>query len=141
MAAPSLDDLPASFELYLRATTSLVAPSRPTARPWTGSPLISRRAPGVRSTRPAAFAVCAGKDFDARRDTALLTMLLDAGPRRSELLGMRLNDIDSEYGAVIVRGKGGRQRALPMATRPRWRLGRRRPRSRGHRRLSPNDRL
>jgi integrase len=113
MAAPSLDDLPASFELYLRATTSPVAPPRPTARPWTGSPLISRRPPSVRSTRPAAFAVCAGKDFDARRDTALLTMLLDAGPRRSELLGMRLNDIDSEYGARV-----GGNAPCPMATRP-----------------------
>jgi hypothetical protein len=36
------------------------------------------------------FAVCAGKDFEARRGTALLMMLLDAGPRRGELLGMRL---------------------------------------------------
>jgi site-specific recombinase XerD len=52
------------------------------------------------------FAVCTGKDSEARRDTALLMMmLLDAGPRRSELLGMRLADIDAEYGVVIVRGK------------------------------------
>ena len=36
----------------------------------------------------ALFAVCAGRDFDARGDTALLTMLLDAGPRRAELLGI-----------------------------------------------------
>jgi integrase len=63
------------------------------------------------------FAVCAGKDFDARRDTALLMMLLDAGPRRSELLGMRLDDIDPEYGVVIVRGKGGRMRALPYGNK------------------------
>jgi site-specific recombinase XerD len=62
----------------------------------------------------ALFGVCAGKDFEARRDTALLMVLLDAGPRRSELLGMRLEDLDFEYDVVRVVGKGGRERALPF---------------------------
>jgi site-specific recombinase XerD len=60
------------------------------------------------------FAVCAGKDFDARRDSALLMMLLDAGPRRAALLGMRLEDLNFEYDVVRVLGKGGRERALPF---------------------------
>ena len=47
------------------------------------------------------FAVCAGKDFETRRDTAVLMVLLDAGPRRSELLGMRLDDLDFEYDVVL----------------------------------------
>ena len=59
------------------------------------------------------FAVRGGKDFEARRDTALL-MVLDAGPRRAELLGMRLEDLDFEYDVVRVIGKGGRERALPF---------------------------
>jgi integrase len=62
----------------------------------------------------ALFAVCAGKDFEARRDTALLMVLLDAGPRRAELLGMRLEDLDFEYDVVHVVGKGGRGRAWPF---------------------------
>ena len=63
----------------------------------------------------ALFAVCAGKDFDARRDTALLMMLLlDAGLRRAELLGMRVDDLNFEYDVVRVVGKGGRERALPF---------------------------
>jgi site-specific recombinase XerD len=62
----------------------------------------------------ALFAVCAGKDFDARRDTGLLMMLLDAGPRRAELLGMRVEDLNFEYDVVQVVGKGGRERALPF---------------------------
>jgi site-specific recombinase XerD len=62
----------------------------------------------------ALFAVCAGKDFDARRDTALLMVLVDAGPRRAELLGMRLEDLNFEYDVVRVLGKGGRERALPF---------------------------
>jgi site-specific recombinase XerD len=188
MAAPSVDDLAASFELYLRAGNksrrtietyrealdgfcahlqatskrSLGQARREDVEAWM-TVLLARWKPGTAHNRyrglhafyrwleeeedipspmarmrpPAVpeqpvpvlgeeqlrtlFAVCAGKDFDARRDTALLMMLLDAGPRRSELLGMRLADIDPVLGVVIVRGKGGRQRALPMATRPRWR--------------------
>jgi integrase len=90
---------------------SPMAKMRPPAVPEQPVPVL-----GEQQLR-TLFAVCAGKDFDARRDTALLMMLLDAGPRRSELLGMRLDDIDSEYGVVIVRGKGGRQRALPYGNK------------------------
>src|SRR5215218_4873578 len=38
---------------------------------------------------------CAGRDFEARRDTALILLLVDVGPRRAELAGMRLTDLDS----------------------------------------------
>jgi site-specific recombinase XerC len=69
----------------------------------------------------ALFGVCAGKDFEARRDTALLMVLLDAGPRRAELLGMRLEDLDFEYDVVRVVGKGGGSGPCPLAARPRWR--------------------
>jgi site-specific recombinase XerC len=57
---------------------------------------------------------CAGKDFEARRDTAIVLVLLDAGPRLSEVAGMRVEDIDFGYDVVRVLGKGGRQRALPL---------------------------
>jgi site-specific recombinase XerD len=60
------------------------------------------------------LAVCAGKDFEARRDTAIILLLIDAGPRRSELAGMRLDAVDFEYEVIRVVGKGGRQRALPL---------------------------
>ena len=60
------------------------------------------------------LAVCAGKDFDARRDTALIMLLVDAGPRRAELVGMRLDAVDFEYDVIRVLGKGGRERALPF---------------------------
>ena len=41
-------------------------------------------------------------------------VLLDAGPRRAELLGMRLEDLDFEYDVVRGFGKGGRERASPF---------------------------
>jgi site-specific recombinase XerD len=60
---------------------------------------------------------CAGKDFEARRDRALILLLLDTGGRRAEIAGMRMGDLDFEYGVVLVVGKGGRKRALPFGNR------------------------
>jgi site-specific recombinase XerD len=87
---------------------SPLAKMKPPAVPDVPIPILGE--PQLR----ALFAVCAGKDFDARRDTALLMTLLDAGPRRAELLGMRLGDLNFEYDVVRVVGKGGRERALPF---------------------------
>jgi site-specific recombinase XerD len=60
------------------------------------------------------LAVCAGTDFRSRRDTALIMLLIDAGPRRSELAGMQVDSVDFEFDVVRVLGKGGRERALPF---------------------------
>src|SRR6266545_662747 len=63
------------------------------------------------------LATCAGRDFEARRDRALILLLLDSGGRRAEIAGMRLGDVNFEYDVVIVVGKGGRERALPFGNR------------------------
>jgi site-specific recombinase XerD len=63
------------------------------------------------------LATCAGRDFEARRDTAIIRLLLDSGGRRAEIAGMRLGDVNFEYDVVIVTGKGGRERALPFGNR------------------------
>jgi site-specific recombinase XerD len=63
------------------------------------------------------LATCAGKHFEARRDRALILLLLDSGGRRAEIAGMRLDDVDFEYDVVRVVGKGGRERALPFGRR------------------------
>jgi site-specific recombinase XerC len=60
------------------------------------------------------LAVCAGKDFEARRDTAIVMVLLDAGPRLAEIAGMRTRDVDFDYDVVRVLGKGGREREIPF---------------------------
>jgi site-specific recombinase XerD len=63
------------------------------------------------------FKVCAGNSFEARRDTALLTLLLDTGARRDEMAGLTLSDIDLELDILLVLGKGRRERALPFGRR------------------------
>jgi site-specific recombinase XerD len=60
------------------------------------------------------FATCAGKTFEARRDTALLTFLLDTGARRAEIMGLKVGDLDFSLDVALVHGKGRRDRALPF---------------------------
>jgi site-specific recombinase XerD len=63
------------------------------------------------------FRACAGNTFEARRDTALLMLLLDTGARRAEMVGLTLADVDLELDVLLVLGKGRRERALPFG---RW---------------------
>jgi integrase len=56
---------------------------------------------------------CAGRDFEARRDTALILLLVDVGPRRAELMGLTVGDVDFDLDVLLVLGKGRRERALP----------------------------
>ena len=49
-----------------------------------------------------------------RRDYALIVLLLRLGLRRSEVAGLRLDDIDWRAGELVVRGKGDREDRLPL---------------------------
>jgi site-specific recombinase XerD len=59
------------------------------------------------------LAACAGKGFEARRDTAMIMLLLDTGARRAELVDLKLGYVDLDL-VVLVLGKGRRERALPF---------------------------
>jgi site-specific recombinase XerD len=60
------------------------------------------------------FQACAGKSFEARRDTALIMLLLDTGARRAEMVGLKLSDVDLDLDVLLVLGKGRRERTLPF---------------------------
>ncbi len=60
------------------------------------------------------FKACAGNTFEARRDTALLMLLLDTGARREEMAGLKLSDVDLDLDVLLVLGKGRRERTLPF---------------------------
>ena len=62
-----------------------------------------RKGPG----RPISAEVC-------RRDVAVLEMIYSCGLRISELCGLRVADIDFSGQAVRVRGKGKKERLLPV---------------------------
>jgi site-specific recombinase XerD len=63
------------------------------------------------------FKACAGNTFEARRDTALIMLLLDTGARRDEMAGLKLTDVDLELDVLLVLGKGRRERTLPFGRR------------------------
>ncbi|HET6212078.1 MAG TPA: site-specific tyrosine recombinase XerD [Micromonosporaceae bacterium] len=50
----------------------------------------------------------------ALRDSALLEFLYGTGARISEAIGCAVDDLDLTEGAVLLRGKGGRSRLVPI---------------------------
>ncbi|MER7461028.1 site-specific tyrosine recombinase XerD [Micromonospora sp. NPDC126480] len=50
----------------------------------------------------------------ALRDRALLEFLYGTGARISEAVGAAVDDLDTDEGAVLLRGKGGRTRLVPI---------------------------
>jgi site-specific recombinase XerD len=60
------------------------------------------------------FAVCKGKTYADRRDTAILMLFLDTGLRLSELTDRRVGDLDLDLMVLRVLGKGDRWRSVPF---------------------------
>ena len=58
-----------------------------------------------------------GRTFRERRDRAILSLLLDTGMRRSEVAGLRTEDIDLLEATAVVLGKGRRPRVVPFGRR------------------------
>jgi integrase/recombinase XerD len=58
---------------------------------------------------------CQGKSLMDRRDEAIVRLMLEAGMRAGEVVGMQVSDVDLSRGIVtITRGKGGRGRIAPF---------------------------
>ncbi len=51
----------------------------------------------------------------ARRDAALIALLVGAGLRREEAVGLDLSDLDAAHETLVVTGKGGVVRDVPLA--------------------------
>lgn len=87
------------------------------------SPMAAMKPPAIPEEPPpvlrdeelrALFATCEGTDFDARRDTAILSLLIDSGLRRAEIAGLRFDDVDFDHKVALVLGKGRRPRGVPF---------------------------
>ena len=65
----------------------------------------------------ALLKACNGKEFNDRRDEALIRLLLDCGVRISEACGLRLDQLDLDQGMAIVNGKGSKVRPVYFSAR------------------------
>jgi integrase/recombinase XerD len=54
------------------------------------------------------------KSFKGLRTTLLIEILYATGIRVSELVGISLGDISDNYSSIVIRGKGGGQRIVPL---------------------------
>ena len=58
----------------------------------------------------------------ALRNRALFELVYSAGLRAQEAVDLRLGDVDFEQEALLVRGKGGKERAVPLGEEAAFRL-------------------
>jgi site-specific recombinase XerD len=65
----------------------------------------------------ALLKACSGKEFNDRRDEALIRLLLDCGLRVSEACGVSLDQLDLDQGMAIVKGKGSKVRPIYFGAR------------------------
>ncbi|HEX5813203.1 MAG TPA: tyrosine recombinase, partial [Pseudonocardia sp.] len=79
-------------------------------------PTLPRRLPRTLTVDEVdqLLAGCPGDDPAALRDRALLELLYSTGARISEAVGIDLDDLDVRARTVLLRGKGGKQRLVPV---------------------------
>jgi integrase/recombinase XerD len=79
-------------------------------------PALPRRLPRTLTVDQVEqlLAGCVGDGPTALRDRALLELLYSTGARISEAVGLDLDDLDPGSRTVLLRGKGGKQRIVPV---------------------------
>jgi integrase/recombinase XerD len=79
-------------------------------------PVPARRLPKALPVEEVAALIAAAGDETPRglRDRALLEMLYATGARISEAVGLDVDDIDAADAAVLLRGKGDKDRVVPV---------------------------
>jgi site-specific recombinase XerD len=89
------------------------------------APRRPRRLPEAPRTAEVEHAVdaVAGADPLALRNAALIELVYGCGLRSAEAVGLDLADVDLDREQVHVRGKGGKERLVPLGEEAAWRVG------------------
>ncbi|MBI5493772.1 MAG: site-specific tyrosine recombinase XerD [Deltaproteobacteria bacterium] len=87
-------------------------------------PRMVKKLPEFLDTREvdALLAAPGTRDPRAWRDTAMLELMYATGLRVSEVVGLRLDDVDLQRGFLLARGKGRKERVVPLGARARTTL-------------------
>jgi site-specific recombinase XerD len=97
-----------------RVPEAALAPRKPRRLP---------EAPRVHEVESAVDRV-SGDDPLELRNAALVELVYACGLRSAEAVGLDLADVDLDREQVHVRGKGGKERLVPLGEEAAWRLGR-----------------
>jgi integrase/recombinase XerC len=81
------------------------------------TPKMKQRLPDVMSAEKTNNLLDGAEQFSKERDMAFLELLYGCGIRVSELVGINLEDIDLREGWLRVRGKGNKEREVPVPQR------------------------
>ena len=92
-----------------------VIPANPAARLRT--PKTKQRAPEVMSAEKTNLLLDGAEELSKERDLAILELLYGCGIRVSELVGIDLDHLDLHAGWLRVRGKGNKEREVPVPER------------------------
>jgi integrase/recombinase XerD len=77
-------------------------------------PMRLPKAISVESVEALLAASSVGDTPESLRDRALLELLYGVGARISEAVGVDLDDLDAELGAIRLLGKGSKERVVPV---------------------------
>lgn len=88
------------------------------------TPKMKKAIPGVISLGDVESILGAPDEStpEGLRDAAMLEILYATGIRVSELIGLKLNDVNFELGFVVVYGKGSKERVVPIGDKARDKL-------------------
>jgi len=88
------------------------------------TPKMKKAIPGVISLDDVESILGAPDEStpEGLRDAAMLEILYATGIRVSELIGLKLNDVNFELGFVVVYGKGSKERVVPIGDKAKDKL-------------------
>lgn len=124
LAGKSIQRLLSAARMFYRY---LMREGQAVRNPFAGlaAPKTGRRLPKALTPDEAVRLVALTGDAPlAQRDRALLELFYSSGLRLGELVGLNRADLDLDDGTVRVRGKGGKERVVPVGTHARAALRR-----------------
>jgi integrase/recombinase XerD len=88
------------------------------------TPKMKKSIPGVVSLDDVETLLVTPDEYtpEGLRDSAMLEVLYATGIRVSELIGLKLNDVNFDHGYVIVYGKGSKERLVPVGEAARQKM-------------------